>query len=492
MTTVAINLSQAALDNLAAHRAQYGADTLASWFDQFIKAGYRFAADHYYYDSIALTPPTGTLTYADGARQTFTGLALDTPGAASGSYTAATLEDTVPNGYRLLYEGQLKFGYTTTPANGVAMSNQGGQVAAITLQTMAPAGGAQYDNILGNTTATVRGALVSDGQRFSGAVGALEARADKFLVSSGITGGFQVSGDAVAIGQNTAGTTVGGTLATFAQRYADGSAIDVRGALAVTGDTVFDERVLSNAAHFSGNDDISVTLPATLATPWVVMSGEGDDKVTLTGGGIQLSVYAGNGDDTVVLGNHNHAVDGGAGLDTVIAAGGRGAYAIAARAGGGYMLTSLAGGGADTLAGVERLTLDDASIALDIDGSGGQAYRLYQAAFDRAPDSAGLGYWIKMMDNGLAQREVARHFAASAEFQELYGVRLSNSELVNSFYRNALHREPDQAGYEYWLDVLNRKLVTAADMLAMFSESPENQHAMAAVIGNGFAYTPYG
>lgn len=491
MTTVAINLSQAALDNFAAHRAQYGAFTMASQLDQLIKAGYRFAADHYYYDSIALTPPTGTLSYADGARQTFTGLALDTPGAASGSYTAATLEDSVPDGYRLLYQGQLKFGYTDTPAHGVVMSNKGGLVNAITLQTAWPAGSAQYNGILGNTATTARGAIVSDGQRFSGALTALEARADKFLASSSITGDFQISGDSAAIGQNTESTTVSGTLATFAQRYADGSVIDVGGALPLSGNTVFDERVLSNTAYFAGDDDISVTLPATLATPWVIASGEGDDKVTLTGGGIHLSVFAGNGDDTVILGNHNHAIHGGAGLDTVIAAGGHGAYSIAASTGG-YMLTSLAGGGTDTLAGVERLALDDASIALDIDGSGGQVYRLYQAAYNRTPDSAGLGYWIKMMDDGLGQREVARHFAGSAEFQELYGERLGNPELVNGFYRNALRREPDQAGYEYWLDLLNRELITAADMLAMFSESPENQSAMAAVIGNGFAYTPYG
>jgi hypothetical protein len=34
------------------------------------------------------------------------------------------------------------------------------------------------------------------------------------------------------------------------------------------------------------------------------------------------------------------------------------------------------------------------AVALDVDGAAGQAYRLYQAAFDRAPDKNGLGYWI--------------------------------------------------------------------------------------------------
>ena len=48
----------------------------------------------------------------------------------------------------------------------------------------------------------------------------------------------------------------------------------------------------------------------------------------------------------------------------------------------------------------ERLTFSDANIALDIDGNAGQAHRIYKAAFDRAPDLGGLGFWINTLDNG--------------------------------------------------------------------------------------------
>ena len=54
--------------------------------------------------------------------------------------------------------------------------------------------------------------------------------------------------------------------------------------------------------------------------------------------------------------------------------------------------------GEDTLVSVERLVFSDVTVALDLDGVGGQAYRIYKAAFDREPDSGGLGYWIAQME----------------------------------------------------------------------------------------------
>ncbi|MBY0243574.1 MAG: DUF4214 domain-containing protein [Burkholderiaceae bacterium] len=63
--------------------------------------------------------------------------------------------------------------------------------------------------------------------------------------------------------------------------------------------------------------------------------------------------------------------------------------------------------------------------------------------------------------------------------------------MVSKFYLNVLHRPAEPAGLAYWTDVLDRKLATPAAVLAMISDSPENQAALAPLIGNGFAYTPY-
>jgi hypothetical protein len=54
-----------------------------------------------------------------------------------------------------------------------------------------------------------------------------------------------------------------------------------------------------------------------------------------------------------------------------------------------------------------------------------------------------------------------------------------------------LHRAPDPGGYAFWMDFLDRGALTRAQVLEQFSESPENQAALASVIGQGFNFQPY-
>ncbi|WP_296950364.1 Calx-beta domain-containing protein, partial [uncultured Massilia sp.] len=193
---------------------------------------------------------------------------------------------------------------------------------------------------------------------------------------------------------------------------------------------------------------------------------------------------------TIVDGASFRQVAGGAGLDTAAYGGARADYAIAKAAGGGF--TVAAHGGTDLLSGVERLHFGDTSVALDIDGTGGQAYRIYQAAFNRTPDKGGLGFWMNAMDHGTTLTEVAAGFMQSKEFIDAYGSAPSNLDLVSKIYMNVLHRPAEQAGLDYWTNALDQHVVTAAQALGMISESAENQGAVAAIIGNGFDYTPYG
>ena len=133
-----------------------------------------------------------------------------------------------------------------------------------------------------------------------------------------------------------------------------------------------------------------------------------------------------------------------------------------------------------------------AAIALDISGVGGQAYRIYKAAFNRIPDLGGLGFWISGMDGGVSLNAVAQGFVNSAEFKALYGANPTNAQIVTRFYDNVLGRAAESGGYNYWLGVLDSGNANVAQVLASFSESPENQARLTGVIGNGFPYTPYG
>lgn len=145
-----------------------------------------------------------------------------------------------------------------------------------------------------------------------------------------------------------------------------------------------------------------------------------------------------------------------------------------------------------TLQGIERLAFADQAVALDIDGVAGEAYRIYRAAFDRTPDAPGLGFWIGRMDANVTLDRLAESFVASQEFLDLYGAAPTNADMVTRLYENILQRAPEQAGYDYWLNVLDTHRGTVAQVLAAFSESGENHDGTAALIANGILFTPYG
>jgi hypothetical protein len=103
-----------------------------------------------------------------------------------------------------------------------------------------------------------------------------------------------------------------------------------------------------------------------------------------------------------------------------------------------------------------------------------QAGRLYQAAFGRAPDDAGVAYWSADLSSGDTLTNVASGFLASAEFQARYGAPNSTA-LVTSLYQNVLHRAPDAAGLAYWRTAIDSGGLSEAQVLVDFSESPENK-----------------
>ncbi len=139
-----------------------------------------------------------------------------------------------------------------------------------------------------------------------------------------------------------------------------------------------------------------------------------------------------------------------------------------------------------------RLRFDDTTIALDLDGVAGKAYRLYRAAFGRTPDVAGLSYWIGSMDAGASLESVATGFSQSAEFKALYGDNVTNADMVTRLYLNVLGRDGEAAGVAYWNDVLDKKLATQVQVLASFSESAENKAALVPITKLGIAYRENG
>lgn len=198
-------------------------------------------------------------------------------------------------------------------------------------------------------------------------------------------------------------------------------------------------------------------------------------------------LMGGAGNDTLAGLGGNDSLDGGSGIDTAVFAGTRAACTVAAT-GGGFTVANA--GGTALLADVERVRFADGIYAFDAEGHGGQAFRLYQAAFGRAPDAGGLGYWIAALDGGASLQSVADGFVNSAESIDLYGAATSDAHFVASLYHNVLHRDGEAAGQAYWEGALHDG-GSRAGVLAAFSESPENQAAVIGVLAQGVQFTPW-
>lgn len=206
--------------------------------------------------------------------------------------------------------------------------------------------------------------------------------------------------------------------------------------------------------------------------------GAKDDQVALLGG-----------DDIVFGGKGNDHLDGGDGCDMARYLGLISQYEIIIENGAPIGVNDLVAyrDGTDSLLSIERLKFTDAILAFDL--ASAQAYRLYQAAFDRSPDRAGLSYWVDLMDKGMSLAEVAWNFIYSAEFKSIYGTAPSTEVLVDRFYENILGRDGDNAGFDYWVNTINDG-VDLMHVLAGFSESSENIENLAPVIGMGINLDP--
>jgi hypothetical protein len=196
--------------------------------------------------------------------------------------------------------------------------------------------------------------------------------------------------------------------------------------------------------------------------------------------------------DTLTATAGNNAIDGQGGIDTVVYAGPRANYTVAKETWGYGVTDKVGNGGHDAVINVERLQFDDTGVALDISGSAGQAYRLYQAALDRPAESAGLGFWIYQLDHGLTLDDMVQDIInTQPEFIQKYGSNPTDAQFVNLLYANVLHRSPDAAGYDFWLKALTNHDTTHVGIVKFFSESPENQAQVIGTIQDGITYTPW-
>ncbi len=317
------------------------------------------------------------------------------------------------------------------------------------------------------TAFTVMSSVSSSDGLFRADWGPLDVLALRYLYGSrdvGMADNIYILGHAQAASQTTI-IDAGGTDTLDASAYSTGVNLNlIPGGLSSVGFT---------AAGSVGVENLSL-----VAGTWIenAMGSRFDD------------VLIGNDLNNQLTGNlGNDWIDGGKGTDTAVFSGKLADYILSYDFGKNFVQARDGVSGFDTLISVERLKFSDGMLALDV-GAGevaGQAYRVYKAAFNRTPDNDGLKYWIGVMDAGATAKQVANGFIASPEFSSLYGTTPSHAVLVTKFYQNVLGRQPEAGGYNYWLGLLDAGLALPNDVLAAFSESPENQIKVVGLIQDG-------
>ncbi len=213
-------------------------------------------------------------------------------------------------------------------------------------------------------------------------------------------------------------------------------------------------------AEFSGTDGLYVTDGTAVGTHLIAATGAAADGLAPT------TIYA---------------VPSPLGFTGVQAQ-----YDLAPDAAGALQARDLVGGrdGSIVAPDARVLNFGDGSTALfDASGNAEAVARIYLAAYDRAPDMAGLSSYTQQADAGtVSLAQIAAAAPASAQFLSTYGA-LSNAQFVTQLYENADGRAPDPGGLAAYTGALAAGQ-TRGEVLLAIAESPEARLHGIAVAGN--------
>lgn len=216
---------------------------------------------------------------------------------------------------------------------------------------------------------------------------------------------------------------------------------------------------------------------------------EGDDQLAGTSAGDVIDALDGQdtisglmgnddlrgraGDDLFIGGIGDDTLDGGSGIDTAFYSGDQNSYVLTLTPTGTTLEDRRAdGNGTDTLKSIEVMDFetDVTGSPFDLQQFGGATgltggdyesfIEFYIAYFNRAPDAVGLNFWGTAFANGVTLEEMATYFIDQDETRATYPDGTSNTDFVTAVYDNVLGRIPDQAGFDFWVDMLNRSDVT--------------------------------
>lgn len=99
--------------------------------------------------------------------------------------------------------------------------------------------------------------------------------------------------------------------------------------------------------------------------------------------------------------------------------------------------------------------------------------RLYTAGLGRQPEEGGFEFWMDEYKSGRRDlANMATFFTQSEEFEASYG-QLTQDGFIRQLYRNVLGREGESGGIAFWNQQMSAGMDRGTTLLR-FAESPEN------------------
>lgn len=118
-----------------------------------------------------------------------------------------------------------------------------------------------------------------------------------------------------------------------------------------------------------------------------------------------------------------------------------------------------------------------------------QLYRAYYGAMGRQPDKDGFDWWLERIKDGShTLNSMAEGFIGSEEFSGYADKnsdgQISNEEFITHMYTNVFGREPDQAGYDWWVNTLDSGEKIQSSTLIDMTQSNEYIGLTLTAVGN--------
>lgn len=196
----------------------------------------------------------------------------------------------------------------------------------------------------------------------------------------------------------------------------------------------------------------------------IIISDNKNSQITVGAGD---TVVAGAGNDTIVGGMGDSTIVGGTG-NAIVQLGGNESDYVVTVVDGRAVVTNGSTGVSTDIAKIQYVQLDNGdALVFAKNATEAAVTTLYETAFGRTADAAGLQYWFDLANNGVSLEAIATAFTQSEEFKAESPADID--AFVNNLYQNTFGRNAEAAGMHFWTNALELGSITRAQMIEQFS-----------------------